>query len=123
MKIEQRIGRVDRIGQKHIVRALNFALEGTVELRVRDVLEEKLHRILEEFGVDKLADVLDSEEGGVPFEELFAQAIVAPEEAERRAFAFADEIPRRAEEARAGSRLLNPTQRLNPFATQKIANH
>jgi SNF2 family DNA or RNA helicase len=73
MKLEQRIGRVDRIGQKHIVRALNFALDGTVELRVRDVLEEKLQRILEEFGVDKLADVLDSEEGGVPFEELFAR--------------------------------------------------
>jgi hypothetical protein len=123
MKIEQRIGRVDRIGQKHIVRAMNFALEGTVELRVRDVLEEKLARILEEFGVDKLADVLDSEEGGVPFEELFAQAIVAPEEAERRASALADEIRRRAEEARAGSRLLSTTERLDPSAAQKIANH
>ena len=103
MKIEQRIGRVNRIGQKHIVRALNFALEGTVELRVRDVLEEKLARILEEFGVDKLADVLDSEEGGMSFEELFAQAIIAPEEAEKRATALAEEIRRRAEEARAGS--------------------
>lgn len=123
MKIEQRIGRVDRIGQKHIVRAMNFALEGTVELRVRDVLEEKLARILEEFGVDKLADVLDSEEGGVPFEELFAQAIVAPEEAERRASALADEIRRRAEEARAGSRLLSTTEQLDPSAAQKIANH
>ena len=88
MKIEQRIGRVDRIGQKHIVRALNFALADTVELRVREVLEEKLARILEEFGVDKLADVLDSEEGGVPFEELFAQAIIAPEDAEQRAAAL-----------------------------------
>lgn len=123
MKIEQRIGRVDRIGQKHIVRAMNFALEGTVELRVRDVLEEKLARILEEFGVDKLADVLDSEEGGVPFEELFAQAIVAPEEAERRASALADEIRRRAEEARAGSILLSTTEQLDPSAAQKIANH
>lgn len=123
MKIEQRIGRVDRIGQKHIVRAMNFALEGTVELRVRDVLEEKLARILEEFGVDKLADVLDSEDGGVPFEELFAQAIVAPEEAERRASALADEIRRRAEEARASSRLLSATERLDPSAAQKIANH
>lgn len=123
MKIEQRIGRVDRIGQKHIVRAMNFALEETVELRVRDVLEEKLARILEEFGVDKLADVLDSEEGGVPFEKLFAQAIVAPEEAERRASALADEIRRRAEEARAGFRLLSATERLDPSAAQKIANH
>ncbi len=123
MKIEQRIGRVDRIGQKHIVRAMNFALEGTVELRVRDVLEEKLARILEEFGVDKLADVLDSEEGGVPFEELFAQAIVAPEEAEQRASALAEEIRRRIGEARAGSRLLNATEKLDPSAARNIANH
>jgi SNF2 family DNA or RNA helicase len=123
MKIEQRIGRVDRIGQKHIVRAMNFALGGTVELRVREVLEEKLARILEEFGVDKLADVLDSEEGGVSFEELFAQAIIAPEEAEKRAAALAEEIRRRAEEARAGSRLLSATDTLDPSAAQKIASH
>jgi SNF2 family DNA or RNA helicase len=34
MRIEQRIGRVDRIGQAHVVRAINFVLEGTVEHRV-----------------------------------------------------------------------------------------
>jgi superfamily II DNA or RNA helicase len=123
MKIEQRIGRVDRIGQKHIVRAINFALEGTVELRVREVLEEKLARILEEFGVDKLADVLDSEEGGISFEELFAHAIIAPEEAERRASALTDQIRLRAEEARAGSRLLGAAEPLDPSTAQKIANH
>ena len=123
MKIEQRIGRVDRIGQKHIVRAMNFALADTVELRVREVLEEKLARILEEFGVDKLADVLDSEDGGVPFEALFAQAMIAPEDAEQRAAGVADEIRRRAEEARAGSKLLSATERLDPAAAQKIANH
>ena len=123
MKIEQRIGRVDRIGQKHIVRAMNFALADTVELRVREVLEEKLARILEEFGVDKLADVLDSEDGGVPFEALFAQAMIAPEDAEQRAAGVADEIRRRAEEARAGSSLLNATEKLDPSAAQHIANH
>jgi superfamily II DNA or RNA helicase len=123
MKIEQRIGRVDRIGQKHIVRAMNFALADTVELRVREVLEEKLARILEEFGVDKLADVLDSEDGGVPFETLFAQAMIAPEDAEQRAAGVADEIRRRAEEARAGSTLLNATEKLDPSAAKHIANH
>ena len=123
MKIEQRIGRVDRIGQKHIVRAMNFALADTVELRVREVLEEKLARILEEFGVDKLADVLDSEDGGVPFEALFAQAMIATEYADQRAAGVADEIRRRAGEAQAGSRLLSATERLDPSAAQKIANH
>lgn len=123
MKIEQRIGRVDRIGQKHIVRAMNFALADTVELRVREVLEEKLAKILEEFGVDKLADVLDSEDGGVPFEALFAQAMIAPEDAEQRATGVADEIRRRAEDARAGSRLLSATEQLDPAVAQKFANH
>ena len=123
MKIEQRIGRVDRIGQNHIVRAMNFALADTVELRVREVLEEKLARIREEFGVDKLADVLDSEDGGVPFEALFAQAMIAPEDAEQRAAGVADEIRRRAEEARSSYRLLSATERLDPSAAQKIADH
>jgi hypothetical protein len=102
---------------------MNFALSDTVELRVREVLEEKLARILEEFGVDKLADVLDSEDGGVPFEALFAQAMIAPEDAEQRAAGVAEEIRRRAEEARAGSRLLNVTETLDPSAAQQIASH
>src|SRR5690606_4240861 len=37
MRLEQRIGRVDRIGQQHVVRALNLVLEDTVEHRVREV--------------------------------------------------------------------------------------
>ena len=40
MRLEQRIGRVDRIGQRHLVRAVNFVLDETVEHRVRQVLEE-----------------------------------------------------------------------------------
>ena len=60
MKLEQRIGRVDRIGQAHAVRAVNFAIQDTVEHRVREVLEEKLAVILQEFGVDKTGDILDS---------------------------------------------------------------
>lgn len=123
MKIEQRIGRVDRIGQKHIVRALNFALEDTVELRVREVLEEKLQRILEEFGVDKLADVLDSEEGGVDFEQLYVGAVLSPEEAEARAAALADAIRARARSARDGAAVLSATAPLDPSAAQRVAGH
>lgn len=123
MKLEQRIGRVDRIGQKFVVRALNFALDDTVELRVREVLEEKLQRILEEFGVDKLADVLDSEEGGVSFEALYVQAMLSPEDAEKRAAALAEEIRRKAEEARAGAKLLSPAAQLEPSIAQEVASH
>lgn len=78
MRMEQRIGRVDRIGQQHIVRALNFVLEGTVEHRVREVLEAKLQIILEEFGVDKTSDVLDSSAANHLFDELFITSITDP---------------------------------------------
>jgi superfamily II DNA or RNA helicase len=123
MKLEQRIGRVDRIGQKHVVRALNFALEDTVELRVREVLEEKLQRILEEFGVDKLSDVLDSEEGGVDFEQLYVGAVLSPEEAEARAEAVAESIRARARSAREGSAVLAAIDELDPSAAKKVAGH
>src|SRR5258708_22790049 len=64
MKIEQRIGRVDRIGQKHVVQAINFALQDTVELRVREVLEEKLAKILEQIDGERVAIVVGWEGGG-----------------------------------------------------------
>lgn len=48
MKIEQRCGRADRIGQKRDVHIYNFIITDTVENRVREVLEEKLSVILAE---------------------------------------------------------------------------
>jgi superfamily II DNA or RNA helicase len=87
MALEQRIGRLDRIGQKHIVKALNFLLEDSVEYRIQEVLETKLRVILEEFGVDKTTDLLDSVEGNRMFDRLFVEALLHPdrvgEEAER----------------------------------------
>lgn len=47
MNIEQRIGRIDRIGQQHGVRIFNFALEGTLDGRIIHVLQERV-RIFEE---------------------------------------------------------------------------
>lgn len=61
MKIEQRCGRVDRIGQNQDVHIYNFIIEDTIENRVREILENKLAVILAEMGVDKFSDVLDSE--------------------------------------------------------------
>ncbi len=57
MKIEQRCGRADRIGQQRDVHIYNFIITDTVECRVREVLEEKLSVILKEMGVDKYSDV------------------------------------------------------------------
>jgi len=79
MRLEQRIGRVDRIGQKKVVRALNLVFEDTVEHRVREVLEEKLNTILDEFGVDKTGDVLDSAQAGHLFDELYTGALQHPD--------------------------------------------
>jgi len=83
MAIEQRIGRVDRIGQKHVVKAINFVLEDSVEYRVRDVLEQKLAVIFDQFGIDKTSDVLDSEEGAHMFDKLFIEALLKPETLEK----------------------------------------
>ncbi len=82
MRIEQRIGRVDRIGQHHVVRAFNFVIQDTVEYRVHDVLLDKLHRILEELGIDKLGDVLDSSGLDVDYQGLYVSALLDPERSE-----------------------------------------
>ena len=82
MRLEQRIGRVDRIGQTHVVRAVNFVFEDSVEHRVREVLEQKLAVIFEEFGIDKTGDVLDSAQAGQMFDDLYVEAILNPDEVE-----------------------------------------
>lgn len=79
MRLEQRIGRVDRIGQPKKVRAINFVFEDSVEFRVREVLEQKLAVIFDEFGIDKTGDVLDSAQAGEMFEDVFASAILNPD--------------------------------------------
>lgn len=71
--------RVDRIGQPKTVRAINFVFENSVEFRVREVLEQKLSVIFDEFGIDKTGDVLDSAQAGELFEDMFAQALVNPD--------------------------------------------
>ena len=82
MRLEQRIGRVDRIGQPKTVRAINFVFEDSVEFRVREVLEEKLAVIFAEFGIDKTGDVLDSAQAGELFEQLFTAALLDPDSLE-----------------------------------------
>lgn len=78
MRVEQRCGRVDRIGQEKDVHIYNFILEGTVEKRVREVIEEKLSVILEEMGIDKYSDVLDSEVAEYDFTDVYIKSIEKP---------------------------------------------
>jgi hypothetical protein len=70
---------VDRIGQPKTVQAINFVVEDSVEFRVREVLEQKLSVIFDEFGIDKTGDVLDSAQAGEWFEDVFASAILNPD--------------------------------------------
>lgn len=86
MKIEQRCGRVDRIGQQRDVHIYNFIVGDTVENRVREVLEIKLSVILEELGVDKYSDVLDSEAAECDFTHVYMDSIGNPRDVENNVF-------------------------------------
>jgi ERCC4-related helicase len=50
MRVEQRIGRVDRIGQQHTVQVFNLWVRGTIEERVLDVLEHRINVFEETIG-------------------------------------------------------------------------
>ncbi|WP_162523516.1 helicase-related protein [Calorimonas adulescens] len=82
MKIEQRIGRVDRIGQTRDVIAINLMIQDTVECRVRKILEDKLRVIMEEFGVDKMSDILDSALSEEEAMEMVMNSVMSPEDIE-----------------------------------------
>ena len=122
MKIEQRIGRVDRIGQKYPVKAFNLIFEDSVELRVQEVLEEKLATILEEFGVDKTHDVLDSAESGAVFEKLYAQAILNPGDIEKNIDRLIQEVREQAQQEQAGRSFYGETV-LDPTLAQQLSSH
>lgn len=123
MRIEQRIGRVDRIGQRHQVRALNLVLRDTVEHRVREVLEEKLGIIFQELGVDKTADVLDSEVGGAMFEQVFAGAIQAPESIDAAVAALAERLRAEATATRSAASLLSGGDPVDAAGWQRVMAH
>lgn len=123
MRLEQRIGRVDRIGQSHVVRAVNFVLQETVEYRVREVLEEKLAVILREFGVDKTSDVLDSADAGEIFDELYRDAILDPASVTTRVDSALARIRSQADAMRNSTSLLTQTAALNPSDAQKLLGH
>tara|TARA_R110002072_G_scaffold135053_2_gene276194 strand:- start:5247 stop:8042 length:2796 start_codon:yes stop_codon:yes gene_type:complete len=123
MRLEQRIGRVDRIGQPHVVRALNFVFGGTVEHRVRDVLEEKLAVIFEEFGVDKTSDVLDNAQAGQLFDELYTGALQHPEMIDEEIAKALAAVRQVAEEGRASKALLSDNETLDHTQAQQLAGH
>lgn len=93
MRVEQRIGRVDRFGQKEVVTVFNFAVAGTVEERVLDVLERRIGLFKETVGgLDPILGEVETD-----LRKIFQ---MAEREANRALEAMANSIERRIAEAR-----------------------
>jgi SNF2 family DNA or RNA helicase len=100
MRLEQRIGRIDRIGQEHDVKIINFQIADTVEQRVRDIIESKLETIKQEFndGEDKLADILSTLQEEFSFEKIYFDAVKKRELDAGQLNSIADEMYSRAKQ-------------------------
>ena len=101
MMIEQRIGRVDRIGQKEKVQALNMLTNNSVDLRVYEVIEEKLNNILIQLGIDKTSDVLDTALDMNKVNRLYLQSLLDPEKFEYAGERWLKEIKEKLKEYRS----------------------
>lgn len=123
MRLEQRIGRVDRIGQTYTVQALNFVFEETVEFRVREVLEEKLSIILQEFGVDKTGDVLDSAQAGELFDDLYIEALLDPNQLNTKVESVVSQVKEQVKTVRENAALYTTEEPLDPSAAQQLLEH
>jgi superfamily II DNA or RNA helicase len=93
MRVEQRIGRVDRLGQKNVVTVFNFSVKGTVEERVLDVLARRIG--LFEQTVGGLDPILGEVE--TDLRKIFR---MADDEAKRALERMADSLERRVAAAR-----------------------
>lgn len=123
MRLEQRIGRVDRIGQSHPVQAINFALEDTVEYRVREVLEAKLAIIFKEFGVDKAGDVLDSAQVGQVFDDLYVETILHPEKLDSSVESLVQQVQEQVKDVLEATSVLQSEKKLDPAEAQRLLDH
>jgi hypothetical protein len=64
MKIEQRIGRVDRVGQTSDVQIFNFAVKGMLDERILNVLEHRIRLFTETVGaLDPILESFEDEVG------------------------------------------------------------
>jgi hypothetical protein len=123
MKLEQRIGRCDRIGQRHVVRAFNFFLADTVEFRVQEIIEAKLQVILEEIGIDKTSDLLDSAEGAELFDQLFVNGIMNPDSIENQVEEVTKKIAVEGRAYKDAKRIIGESQELDPKAAAEFLDH
>ena len=123
MRLEQRIGRVDRIGQAKVVRAFNFIFEDSVEFRVREVLEQKLGIIFDEFGIDKTGDVLDSAQAGELFEELFTTSLLKPESIDLAVEKTLAKLREELREVKESSAIYTTSEELDVSVAERLRSH
>ena len=92
MRIEQRIGRVHRIGQEHPVEVVNLCLAGSVEERILHVLDERIN--LFELVVGEVEMILGYLEDAREFPDLMLEAFAEPDaESRERSFTrIADQL-------------------------------
>lgn len=116
MQIEQRIGRVDRIGQEHDVLVSNFVIADTIEEYVRDKIEIKLHLVKEQFGEDKFSDILSTLNEDFKFDNLFMDFISKKAKNENEMEDISNEIYQKAVE------ILEKDDMLVPFSDTNVKN-
>lgn len=95
MALEQRIGRVDRIGQKNKVIAINMLTDNSVDSRIYDTIMSKLDIIMDELGIDKTSDVLDSTIEMKHLNQLYLQSLLDPQQFEKDSKKWLEEIKKK----------------------------
>lgn len=113
MKIEQRCGRADRIGQQRDVHIYNLIISDTVESRVREVLEQKLSVIMKELGVGKYSDVLDSQVAECNFTEAYMSSIGHADDIRKNIYYVEKEMRQQAANAIKYREILHEEKDLN----------
>ncbi|WP_027356903.1 helicase-related protein [Desulfofundulus thermocisternus] len=74
-RLEQRMGRIHRYGQRHEVHIYNLVAVDTLEGKILEKLFEKLNRMKEELGSDRVFDVIGDVLPGTSLKDLILDAI------------------------------------------------
>ena len=122
MIIEQRIGRVDRIGQEKLVKAFNMIINNSIDSRVYEVIETKLDKILFDMGIDKTNDVLDSTLEINSVNKLYRTSLLDPNKFEEESNEWLSAIKAKLSNYKATEKLLPSTDpdSINVNLTDKI---
>ena len=123
MRVEQRIGRVDRIGQPKAVRAFNFVFDNSIESRVLEVIEEKLVIIFKETGIDKTNDVLDTPLASELYEQMMTNVVMENREIDTEIERMLSSIEQEAREVREQSPIYAISEEVDLTAAESLRTH